>query len=1336
MWNLCYIMIKTYNAHRGVFLCFVFLMFVLPYSFSQERAVFDHYTTKHGLTSNRIYDLTQDSLGFIWMATDFGLNRYNGVQFEQFKRADYPALARDEILTIKALNKEVFAGSSAGLIVRYDYDKRDFKALKPENFDTASYKEVRGFYLPQEGERYAFTVSGLYLYDKQTDNFTASFPAFLPLIPLHVRSMFMDSHNRFWVGTVDCLLVFSHEGKMLKNFETTQKTRDYVTDILEYETGKILVTSFSNEIWFFDTKADSIGAPRVVQTPFSNVTHVAKDKKGRFWFSTDGYGLWYSDVLPSQGSDFKQIIPFGASQNDIRKIYAMLIDCQGDLWIGTQNSGLWRYRQNASGVVFSASIGFPEIVCADFAEDKAGNIYVATDGDGIYKLSSDYKKIERTCLKKGNILSLNWMKDSTLLISTWGDGILRLDVKNDKLYAEDLKGIASPLKCFLNINPAHDGKYWAASAGDGLYVRRALDDWYCVILTDEKIDIPDNWVMRCLEGKPGTIWAMTTRSLWMINGDKKKSLVEDAIKQKSYNPTSFIDGVCDDDGNLFAVSNNGVIRVDKDGESVEQLDFLPNELMTSVLYSGGSEFWVTGASGIISFDYNTKKCVAISTPFEDKGRTYFYSRSSFQDSKGRRYFGTKDGFVVIDKGSTLDGNTTEYFSWGDLYVSGKYVFPHHDVLKDGPLSSLSVLSLPYDKTDVVITFDVIDYLDPQGTVREYRLKGLNDEWKDLGSSLRIPFTHIPHGNYELQVRLKKNSTSGAIVENMITLPISVLPPWWTSWWVRLIMIASFLVAILLIFRWRMKKYETEQRILEDRVEVRTHELRQALSDKGRIISVLAHDLKNPMFAIVGALDNLNSKSSFETNQTKRMLGDVGRSAHMLQDEMLRLLEWAQAKDDEIVPIIKPVNADKVVSDAIALLKGMTENKNIEILVENNIQNFVLSDVRMLSTVVRNILTNAVKFTNEGGQIKVSLWQNDKGYISVEDNGVGMNRNVIDEIYKGAKVTSTQGTNNEKGTGLGLALCREYIIKTGGEMQIESEVDKGTRIIVSMPLSDAKIIAKNESTTAQNQEFTLDSVVDKELLADNTILIVDDDNLICENLNSILSPYVNTLIAHNGQEALSQIETNGVDIVLSDVDMPTMDGIEMAKIILSDDRTRHIPLIFLSAKNDDTNRLSGLLSGAVDYIAKPFRSSELLVKVVNLLKIRRLQQEKILAEYLSADKKQVKKEAQGELNPFVKKLISVIEEKYIDGDFSIDDLCNAMCVSQSTLQRRVKSIIGKTPVEIINEYRLNKAHEMLSDVNTENSVSDIAFAVGFRDASYFTRKFKEHFGYLPSSVEQK
>ena len=1300
---------------------------------TKEYARFEHFTTKDGLASNRVFNLTQDSTGFVWIATDFGLEQFDGINFKHHQKKDYPNLHRNDIMYVGHLGHDrIVVGGFSGVFQEYDRGKDDFIDRMPSELDSIGYTQIRAVYISEEGEQYLQTNGGVYHYDKTSGSFNSKFPAFDALKIDFVNTMYVDKRKRFWIGAINKLYVIDEQGNKVHLFDMEHDGCGYVSNIIPLGNGKVAITFLSNEIWLVDTSSEEVGDLQKIPLPFHSVMKMIQTDDGRYWFATDGDGLWFTDDPISPNARFKNLVPYGEAQNEIKKIYGLAKGNSGEIWLGTQNSGIWSYsKRGEESVTFSGDIGFPTGVCSSFQEGKDGTIYVGTDGDGIYSISGDMQEIKHHSLPNNNVTGI-YSDGDHIITSTWGAGLLDFNPHNGDVHSIDFKGITNPVQMFFSVGKTKDGKLWACSANDDLYLKDQT--WSKICLHDDSFpDIVSKWIAKVIPGKDSTLWVLSTNMLWQVEGKNTRAIHPELFMSKSHDPLVIFDATCDPEGNLYATSNHGIYRYDKNGKEVQLLDFLPNYFYRIITQDLSGKFWAASFDGIISFDCDKKEYHHLQGDYNDIAQSFFYIKAGFRDSRGRIYFGTNGGFYTFDPNHIVPDTAIRHMAFSELYISRKKITPGTSVLTQGNMANTRELVLEHGMTDISITVDVIDHAKSNKVKLRYRLIGMQDDWIELDNTRHINFNHIPTGDYILEVEAFRPHID--CEGKRISMKIQVLPPWWSTWWFRLLMTLIFFSAILLIFRRRMRKLEEEQIVLQKKVDERTTELKQALQDKDRLISVIAHDLKNPMFAIVGALETWIGKEKQMNDADKRsLIGDTYQSSLTLQREMLKLLDWAKSKRDEILCHPSDIDLRFVTNNVVLLLKGMMEDKKITLEQHFSLSHYAFADSRMMGTAIRNVLSNAIKFTPRGGTIRVKGWQEgEKALVEISDSGVGMSEEQLQQIRNNGNVT-TPGTENEKGTGLGLRICQDYITRNNGTLSISSKQGEGTSILICIPLSH-KELGINDKPTEKQPELT----IDRSILEGNTLLVVDDDPLICNNIKNMMGEYLQTIVAKDGKEALEIAEEQQPDVILSDVEMPNMNGIEMSQALGQHPKTKHIPILFISAKNEESDRLLGLLSGAIDYIAKPFSQSELLLKLTNILDIRQKHQKKILSDYLC---KESGKETEGGettsegINPFLKTFLEVIKEKYTDSQTAVEDLAKGMAVSQPTLNRKIRSMTGKTPLEVLTEYRLNTALKMLQDIHSDANVSDVAYEVGFNDPSYFTKKFRDFFGYLPSKANQK
>ncbi len=1311
--------------------------------FANELFSFSRYSSKDGLSCNYVHDIVQDKNGFLWIATEYGLNRFDGVHFRSYFVEECPSLCRNQVLHLYVTPDGRFlAAGNNGVIISYDEKSDSFVDLIPDDFFTTYFKGITNFHLDNKGILWATTTNGVYFYNDTIGKFDKHPYLTDSTSDIFISAMKSDGFGRYLCGTYTGISVFDEKGYHFKKYDDLLSTGKLISNIVEIEKNKFLVSSFVGGLWVFSENEDgSIEKAQMLDIPFINVSSVLKDSKGRFWFGAAGSGLWRATY---DGTfHFEKIEPKNIKSEELMKIHCLYEDSNGDVWIGTQNAGLLRYRSiGSSGTIHSSDVGFPMVDGTSFAQDEEGNILVAADGHGVFLLAPDLSLLDNFTIEDGlssnNVLSVKKGLDGDFWIASWGGELCKLNTKTKKIRKVPFSSIGIPFITCKTVYPFSNGEVWVAMSGDGVYSMNKTGEWSRKWLKDDgSFKVPDIWIEDITESKQGVRWIVTARSVWRCDENGEKSVFPDVDLQQMHRPLLMLQGACDEEGNLYVVSSQGILRFEADGSAYAKLDYLPDGQYSSIVKDENGVFWTGGSNGVLSFDDRKKVFSKILLDDRFRSRNYFTCRASFIDGSGRIYFGSTEGFVMIDPKRLNVSDTVDYLQFSQLYMQGSGQSSLPQCLVDVPK-----LELNYDETNFTVAVDVIDFSGLNDVELFYRLKDLDKEWIDLQGKREIKISHIPSGSYVLEVKAKKRS---AIDSKIVTLPVVVSPPWWNTWWFYSLIALSVAFVTFSVISYRFRRIKEQKDLLSKMVTERTRELdesnhlleqkqllieqrnkdlEQALQEKDRLLSVIAHDLKNPMFAIVGALDSvLKNHSSLEN--TWKTLKDIYLSAFNLQSAMVKLLEWARGKQTDVVCHVEDASVRKMVQEVVSLLNGLFKEKKIKVSTSFNVSHCALMDSRMIGTALRNVLSNAVKFTPEEGSVEIEVLE-ESGYITmkVTDTGVGMTEEQLVSIRNNENVISTMGTKMEKGTGLGFKMAKDFVEKSGGVLLVDSKKNEGTVITIKLPVALTDDVDDLEKQ--QQEELSGQFEYNAELLQGNTVMIVDDDPLILLHLRTMLEPYFQVVEANNGEEGLAVAKRELPDLILSDVEMPKMDGIRMYESLKSDPSTAYIPLLFLSARNAESDRLLGLYKGAIDYISKPFYDKELLIKLNNILLLRRERQQRVLREnYEHLDEKTTEKE----LNPLLRALLKLVEERYSDSNFSADDMSTALAMSKSTFSRKLKSITDKTPTEILTEYRLHKAQDLLKQGNM--SVTEIAYSVGFNDPLYFSKKYKSYFGISPS-----
>ena len=592
----------------------------------------------------------------------------------------------------------------------------------------------------------------------------------------------------------------------------------------------------------------------------------------------------------------------------------------------------------------------------------------------------------------------------------------------------------------------------------------------------------------------------------------------------------------------------------------------------------------------------------------------------------------------------------------------------------------------------------------------------------------------------------------------LAVRITILPPFWATWWFRLMVIILILFFVWIIYKIRIRSLENQKVKLERIVRERTCQLEEANeelsvqadalkvlnSTKDKFFSIIGHDLKNPFFAINGLASLLkehnNDMPLLQRNEIARMIEESSKNAASL---LQNLLTWSRSQSNSARSNPELFDVSEIVTECFNLLQVNAEKKNIKLIKDISSPFRVYADKNMILTVIRNLINNALKFTNEGGQIIVSAKDEaDICRISVEDTGVGMDDKTVTKLFRLDENVTTTGTSGETGTGLGLIICKEFIDKNNGHISVESEPGKGSRFNIDLPVKEG-VVAKKEEPIIKDQahtsleETTKDEKLDKfeedqinKFLKDvkkedKIILVIDDNKEVRLNIEQYLSVYFTVKTAENGRIGIKNALEILPDIIISDVMMPESDGFEVCSTLKTDIRTSHIPIILLTARNSDISKVTGINMGADDYLTKPFSSRVLIARIKNLILQRQRLRERFSQEFILQPSNIV---ISGNEEKFLSNVIAIIEKNMENTDFSVADLSKDAAMSQRQFYRKLETLTGQPPVLFIRSIRLKRAAQFL--IQSDLNINEISIAVGFSDTAYFTKIFREQFGITP------
>ncbi len=835
----------------------------------------------------------------------------------------------------------------------------------------------------------------------------------------------------------------------------------------------------------------------------------------------------------------------------------------------------------------------------------------------------------------------------------------------------------------------------------GLHLyNKSTDDFICFVQTaDELHSLSNNTILSMAEDKLGNLWVGTQFGLNKISGMANGNLVVNRITSK---------------------------------------DGLPNDYIHAVQADEKNRIWVSTNKGICSL--NPDLSISVFDKRDGVLSNGFSENATYKTSQGLLLFGGVEGLTYFNPDSIHISRFAPPVYFTNLRINNApYEFgksqPEGNVLSK-PFNETNAITLNYTQNIISIDFASLDYHAPDKNEYTYMLEGFNKQWVMAGNKRTVSYTNFEPGNYTFKIR----ATNSDKVWNSETrlLQIKILPPPWKTWWAYCLYTLVF--AFLL---WYSRHLGLKQVRLKNQLQLaevdrkQEHDLTRFKTD---LFTNISHEFRTPLTLILGPIDDLLRRNAVDA--------PVKKSIRMIQKQSKRLLRMVNQLLDfqkaEAGSLRLNAGAGEVVSFAdeiFGLFKDEARRKQIDYNFEFNERFISLSfDADKLEIVIYNLLSNAFKFTPSGGSITLSVKRDQSMcIISVSDNGVGISAEdklrIFDRFYQGKK---KMDATTISGTGIGLSFVKELTELHGGTIQVESDTRTGSTFIVRLPLQKKEDIVTSvrnktnlQSALAFNNKDLPHMNNSNELQTEDLpiILVVEDDADVNDYVCEILAAEYTVVSSANGKDGLEKAFELVPDIIVSDVMMPEMDGIELCRMVKSDPRTSHIPVILLTALTDTTHHIKGIREGADVYLPKPFNSQLLLVHVHNLIstrqKLKVIYAKKIFLEPLNL-------EVSSSDESFLASVIKHIEENIGNPDFHNDELAYAMNMSRSTFYRKLKAVAGFSGTEFIRSIRLKYASKLLSKGG--HTVNEAAYEAGFNDIKYFRKCFNDQFGVNPSEYK--
>ena len=1311
---------------RKIFVLWLLLLSVVslaqPYSVKQ-------LGIEKGLSNNYVVSIAQDKQGFLWFATEEGLNKFDGTRFITYLKNE--DLTRQGI-TGNELNcllddpqdSILWIGTQRAGLNAYDYVNNTFLCYRHdgENPESLITDDVTKIVAATDGNLWITTYwRGVDYFDKKAGKFIHYNTQTVPgLASDNIWSVVDGGDGKLYMGHVHHgFSVLSLKDKKVKNFMHDPEDP--------------------------------------VSLPGNGVTCIYKDLSGNIWLGTDrGLALFNPEA--------ENFIHFHHSEDGVPHTVFDIRQFDGNkLWIAMEFGG----------------IAILDLTQRMFLSPDQVRFQYIKEGDDEYSLSNSTVR----CLFQDSFKNV-WA-------GMWGGGINFLSHESSyfNVYSySPIQHSGSSLnnKTASSVCVARDGKLWIGTDGGGINV---FDKGKRVaVYKEETGDLTDNSIQAALCDSEGNLWFGSFMGGVDFYDVKKKSFHQIFPKDKTGED---VRALYEDAAYVWTGTSNGIYKVRLHDKGIADHYTVENNLVRCISKDNLNRLWIGtfgGGLGVFDEHFQCVKLFNVTSLFPSNTINTVY-----MDSQNRMWIGTGEGLVCFPSSQSWDykvyrseeGLSNVHIraitedNHGNIWVStnkgiscllkDKEVFYNYDhwdnvpmgnfmsgsvaEAKDGTLyfgsinglcrfnpdqvleKGQSEVRLSYMQNNFSVTFNIQNYALADQVEYAYMLKGLENSWYTVTDPNNVTFRNIPPGNYCFQVKTRIRNQEWA--DEIASLDIRIDPPVWLTWWAKLFYILSGVSVLYFILHAYKKKLDMES-LYE--LEKKNHEQEQELNNERlRFYTNITHELRTPLTLILGPLEDMQKSNSLSGKDSQK-ISVIHQRAIRLLNLINQILEFRKTETQNKKLCVSRDNLAALVHEIGLKYKELNRKPEIDFCLEIEQEDMSLFfDKEVVTIILDNLISNAIKYT-EKGTITLGLHQVVRNNIhhteiSVSDTGFGIAPDALPHIFD--RYYQEGSEHQASGTGIGLALVKNLVVLHEGEIRVESSLNVGSTFYVSLLTDNTypHVLHADSTEKTSDEKDEKEENIEPVHSGKRILLIVEDNRDICDYIVESFSDDFEVRTAANGEQGLEQALGCIPDIIVSDIMMPVMNGIVMCRKLKEDLRTSHIPIILLTAKDSLQDKEEGYQVGADSYLTKPFSATLLHSRIHNLLESRKLLAERFNTNSILIDKRAAVTESMNKFdNELLEKINKLIEDRLSSEKIDIGYLSDAMCMSNSTLYRKMKALTGLSTNEYIRKIKMQYAERLL--LEGKYNISEVAFKVGINSTVYFRQCFKDEFGMAPSDYLKK
>lgn len=1365
---------------------FLLSAFILMYNWGigqGNKILFEHLTASDGLSDNYVHCIIQDQTGFMWFGTEDGLNRFDGHTVTVY-RADSSQFPDENIDHITALYQHpgglIWAGTNGGGLFILDPKTEKFTYYYHLSDDPNSLiqNQVLAIEPGRNGNIWLGTQGGLQLAELDGKGFPVNFKTFIydpqdaHSIPSnYVYCLKEASDGTLWIGS-------NHHG-LMRFFPDEQRFVQFrpqkddpnslsslgVMDIFEDSGKNIWISLWNGGINLYNPDQENFqrfthdhNRPESISS--NNVYDIIEKSPGQLWIATYNSGVSMMNTAEKEGNSYQfEDITFDKIGVDYVRDYqtrCLYADRSGLLWAGTLGGGIKKiyHSRDALGQYHRVPemLGLSNMEISSILEDRQGELWIGTADRGVFRFKKNidpeaerWSRIQnipgsRNLIGSNQITCLFEDKDQNIWIGT-KRGLSGYNPRGSEHQWEIFT--SDPLNPFslynnhvLNITEDNDGRLWVNTVG-GMNQFDAETQQF--LNKKSRFDLLFSYselssIDMFHQFSNGTILLGNTERVRLYYPREEKLVLgwEKFSNFKNQLPGEVMD-IFETSGKVsWIATRKGLVRHDEESGFVTDFpgaDELSSHTITSVITLKDGNLWMGSQSGLIRFHIESGTLTQYKINNELKSN-HICTRTGIEGVEGLIWLGTKNGLYSFNIDQVKTDHQPPPVVISGLRFSSKMVRPHKpvngQVIMDKHIAFANEITIPYTQNVFSIEFSALSYLLNSKNRYAYRLDDLDKKWNYSDSKHRVvTYGNLSPGSYTF--RVKAANSNGVWNREGTSLKIKILSPPWKTGWAYCLYGVIFLFLIYISRKFFIKRIELENELKMEKFK--SEQISEINQMKMEFFTNISHDLKTPVTLLISPLEKLIKIPESGNEKLFRMML---RNALKLHKQLQHLLEIGNSYEKNINPEMVEEDMVNVIYQTYLGFSDLAQKRNILYNFKSSVESYqTIFDPNHIETILENLLSNAFKYTPRGRKIEVELDINvspEEGEfvsIVVRDTGQGIKKEDLPFVFNRYYQAGKSDLPSIKNTGIGLSIVKQLVEFYKGRITVTSHPSIQTEFNVEIPVLKSDTITGNSLLKAPEA-----NPQEPQQMHKKTILVVEDNQDLRNHLNNILSDHYQVLVAPDGMAGFNMARKKIPDLIITDIMMPRLNGIDLCQKIKNDIITSHIPIILLSARTNYEIHKKGLKMGADDYVTKPFRTELLRLKIDNIFESR----EKLRQKF--SENPATHQEDFGFSSPdndLMKKILLIIEQNMENPAFDVKMLAQEIGMSRSVLYTKLPSLTSLSPNEFIRKIRLNHAAKLLAETNL--SVAEVCYSVGFSTPKYFAKCFKDQFGQNPSEYAQ-